>query len=144
MKVEVPISYVKPNVNIKKGDIVKLLDEGKIATMKTLDGPKQVYQFRMQLANGDTKDYTMNASTMRNLIKEYGDDSKAWIGKELKAWTVSQFAFGKTIIILYLTPKNWTTVDGSDAGEVVDQEAMDGVDPHEDPIEEDEGFEPED
>lgn len=120
MKVTIPSKYVKPDINIKEGDVVSLLNEGEIKVMNTVEGPKEVYQFRMKMTNEETKDYTMNATTMKNLISEWGDESRKWVGKELKAWIVSQFAFGKTIRVLILTPKDWAKIDEKAASTIVE------------------------
>ena len=50
----------------------------------------------------------MNTTTQKNLIEEWGDDSKEWQGKGLRVWLVRQLSFGKMINILILTPKTWT------------------------------------
>ena len=49
----------------------------------------------------------MNITTQKNLISEWGKESKNWVGKPLKAWITQQLSFGKTISVLIFTPDNW-------------------------------------
>ena len=108
MRIDIPTNFVKAGINIKDGDIVKLLDEGKWDTMTGQDGKtKQVLKFEMKLADGETKTYTMNNTTIRNLTQEWGQDSKDWMRKELKVHLLAQMAFGKMIKVLILTPPDW-------------------------------------
>lgn len=109
MKIEIPTAFVKANENIKAGDVVKLKSEGEYKDIKTSDDKtKQVLQFDLELPGGEIKTYSMNVTTQKNLISAYGDDSKKWIDKELKAWIEKQLSFGKRINVLILTPKDLT------------------------------------
>lgn len=108
MRIELPTQFVKAGVNIHSGDIVQLLDEGKWDTMTGQDGQqKKVLKFEAKLANGEIKTYTMNNTTVKNLTWEWGDDSKNWMKKDLKAHIVSQMAFGKMTKVLILAPPHW-------------------------------------
>ena len=122
MEIEYPSDYVKVNKNIKNGDIVKLLDEGKYETKEIGGERKKLLKFDMELADGSGKIYTMNKTTQQNLIEAWGQDSKEWIGKELKAWVKQQMSFGKEIDVLILTPKDWekSTMEGQ--GPIVGEE----------------------
>ena len=105
MKIEIESSFIKAGVNIQDGEIVQLLDEGEYKTIKGSDGKsKEVLQFQLQLSSGEVKTYTMNITTQREMISAFGDDSKEWIGKKLKANIVKQLAFGKMTNVLVLTP----------------------------------------
>jgi len=112
MKIDIPSDFVKAGQNIKQGDLVQLLDEGKWRDFTGADGKtRKVLNFQMQLENGDVKGYTMNKTTMRILTGEYGDDTKKWMQRDLKAHVVTQMAFGKMISVLILTPPYWTTTE---------------------------------
>lgn len=115
MKISIPSSYVRAGENIKDGDIVKLLDEGEYKDIKGTDGKiKKVLQFQLELPNGEIKTYTMNITTQRELISAFGDDSKNWIGKPLKANIVKQVSFGKMTNVLILVPAGELSVKDKD------------------------------
>lgn len=108
MKAKIYSSYVKANENIFNGDIVKITDEGKYAELKTKDGKsKEVMKFNLELKSGEVKEYTMNNTTAKNMVRAYGEETKKWIKKELKAWVVQQMSFGEMIDVLILSPKDW-------------------------------------
>lgn len=118
MKITIESDYIKAGVNVKEGDILTLLDEGKYKSINTKEGPKKVLQFSVELSNGETKIYTMNTTTQKNLIEEWGDDSNDWQGKELRAWIVRQLSFGKMISVLILSPKSWTAPNKEESDEI--------------------------
>lgn len=108
MKAKIYSSYVKANQNIFNGDIVRIVNEGKYAELKTNDGKsKEVMKFDLELKDGEIKEYTMNNTTAKNLVKAYSEETKKWVNKELKAWIVSQMSFGEMIDVLILAPKDW-------------------------------------
>ena len=108
MKAKIYSSYVKANENIFNGDIVRIANEGEYGTIKTKEGSKkEVMKFDLELANGEIKEYTMNNMTTKNLVKAYGDETRNWVNKPLKAWIVQQLAFGDMMDILILAPKDW-------------------------------------
>lgn len=131
MKITIKSSYVKANEDVKSGDIVKLLDEGNYKNVEIQGKRKEVLQFQLELPNGEAKTYSMNVTTQRNLIEEWGDDSRTWVRKDLKVWIVNQLSFGKMINVLILTPEDWTKPTKEETGEVI-------------PVVEDEEREPED
>jgi hypothetical protein len=49
----------------------------------------------------------MNNTTQVNLTQEFGNDSKEWVGKLLRAFIVNQMAFGKLTKVLILAPESW-------------------------------------
>jgi hypothetical protein len=102
-------NFIKAGVNVQNGDIVKLLDEGTYVDMvdKTTSKKKKVLQFEVELIDGDKKTYTMNNTTQVNLTQEFGNDSKEWVGKLLRAFIVNQMAFGKLTKVLILAPESW-------------------------------------
>ena len=108
MEINIPSTFVKLGDNIKADDIVTLLDEGEYKVIKTKEGDKDTLQFQMKLADGAEKTYTMNVTTQKNVIAEWGKDSKEWVGKELKVWVIKQLSFGRTTDAMILTPVDWT------------------------------------
>ena len=103
IKIESP--FLKAGINVKKGDIIKLVDEGFQKEMKGFDGKmKNVWEFTVELPNGENKAYTMNVSTQKVLIEQYGEDTKNWIGKPLEVSIERKPINGKIVNILYLLP----------------------------------------
>jgi len=106
MKIQISSKWVKPGENIFKGDIVKIVDEGKYVPGKF--GTR--LEFQLQLPSKEVKTYNPSMQTIVNLKQEFGDDSKVWIGKELKAWVFEQIKKGEIYTQLVLTPKDWQEV----------------------------------
>ncbi len=108
MKIVIPSDYVKVGTNIKEGDKVKLLDEGEWGTLTGKDGTeKKVLNFRLQMADGSVKGYTMNKTTQRKMIEAFGNESENWMNKPLIAHTPEQLSFGRLMKILVLVPQEW-------------------------------------
>jgi len=106
MKIIIQSKYIKAGENIQKGDIVKIKDEGKYVSGKF--GPQ--LEFQLELPDGSVKTYTPNTQTQVNLKQEFGDDSKNWIDKPLKAWVFEQIKKGEKKLQLILTPEDWEEV----------------------------------
>lgn len=104
-KITIESPFLKAGVNIKKGDIIKILDEGHQKPMVGFDGKtKNVWEFTVELPNGETKIYTMNVSTQKLLIEEYGDDTKEWVDKPLEVSIERKPINGQVRSIIYLIP----------------------------------------
>ncbi len=104
VKINIPSRYVRPGENIQKGDIVKIVAEGEYKDGKW--GP--YFTTQLQIADGSVKEYNPSVQTQVNLKQEYGEDSKSWMNKELKAWVFESIVGGETRTQLVLTPKDWT------------------------------------
>ena len=97
--------FLKAGINVKKGDIIKLVDEGFQKEMIGFDKKsKMVWEFTVELPNGENKAYTMNVSTQKVLIEQYGEDTKNWIGKPLEVSIERKPINGKVVNIIYLLP----------------------------------------
>jgi hypothetical protein len=104
-KIKIESPYLKANINVYKGNIVKLIDEGKQKPMTGLDGKeKMVWEFTVELSTGETKIYTMNTSTQKVLIDAWGDDTKDWINKPLEVSIDRKVIAGQLKNVLYLIP----------------------------------------
>ena len=122
MKIEIKSDYIKVNEDVKHGDIVQLQNEGEYRTIKIRGETRETLQFKILLSNGEEKKYTMNKTTQRNLIQGFGDDSKKWIGKDLKVWVRTQEAFGEEIDVLILTPLDWEKATKKGEAPIVGEE----------------------
>ena len=89
--------------DVKSGDLIKILDEGKLVeskSFKDLEGnPKMNYNFRVSLENGAEKTLTINKTSLRMLADKYTNDTKTWIGKLAKV-NLGSTSQGKKMIIL--------------------------------------------
>jgi hypothetical protein len=56
-----------------------ILSEG---SEKSIDNKKKL-EFLVEM-DGRRKNWTMNATTLKNLIDVYGEDTKTWVGKTIK------------------------------------------------------------
>ena len=88
----------KYEADIKDGDILTILDEGKIIVGQY--GEQHV--FKVKTRNGE-KGLTFNQKSVNNLIDAFGTDSVEWVGKEVKAWVLKAMVSGKMSLIAYIT-----------------------------------------
>lgn len=68
---------------VKKGEVIKILDEGNRVEGE-YQGKKNVqYLFQVEY-NGDIKTLKMNDTSWRAMTEAYGEDSKDWVMKNAK------------------------------------------------------------
>lgn len=91
--------FAKAGENYKEGDRVTVLDEG--TKLEGQFGVEVVHKCRM--VNGDELSMRFNKTTINNMIDAFGDESKAWVGQEVKVWRVLQNVQGKMIRVTYLS-----------------------------------------
>lgn len=100
MKVTIETDYVKPNINIRDGDIITFLDEGRYR-----DGEYGRYlEINVRLPNGEEKKLTPNNTSVANMVELYGDDTVEWIGEDARVNLVKQMVSKEMKTVLYLTP----------------------------------------
>lgn len=92
----------KYEADIKNGDIVKILDEGTIATGQFGDQ----HVFKIETRNGE-KNQTFNQTTINALIESFGEDSESWIGKDVNILTKKDVVAGRKVEIVYLVTEDW-------------------------------------
>ena len=80
MKVKIKSKFLKAE-DVKQGDVVMILDEGE----EVESFGKTAYQFRIQLPDATTKLAKFGATTMKNLIPSFGDETEKWVGKGITA-----------------------------------------------------------
>ena len=96
MKVVIQSVFAKANVNVWEGDIATIKNEGKVDFSPT-DKTRKIYNFEIELSNGEKKTASFNNASLKNLIEAFGDDSKTWVEKKIKASIVKVQAFGKVV-----------------------------------------------
>ncbi len=94
-------SFLKVD-NVKQGDLIKIKSEGEKVESKFKDAEgniKYQYNFKIELSDGTEKVLSINKSSLNNLIRTYGDDSKNWIDKLAKV-NIGTMPTGKKFILL--------------------------------------------
>lgn len=88
--------------DIQDGDTVKILNEGTVVTGQFGDQ----HVFLIETRNGE-KNQTLNQKSINVLIDELGEDSKGWIGKDVKVILKKDTIAGKKVIVAYLVAGDW-------------------------------------
>jgi hypothetical protein len=77
--------WVKPNINVKNGDHLRILDEGHIVPDKK--GEDQLELNVEIVRDGEvlsTKKFSLNKTNHKAIAGAHGYDSKHWIGKKFR------------------------------------------------------------
>ena len=103
--------FAQAGEDINQGDILEILDEGrKVPSQWGERGERHI--FKLLTLKGD-RILTFNSTSMNYLIEVFGDETKDWIGKKVKAWVVKSNVGGKMRNVIYLTHPTWVeTSDG--------------------------------
>jgi hypothetical protein len=91
--------FLKKGVDFKENDILEIASEGK--PVEGLYGKQDV--FLVKTPDGKEGNVSFNSTTINALIDAYGTDSKKWIGKEAKVWTIVSNIQGKMRKVYYFT-----------------------------------------
>lgn len=91
--------FAKAGEDFKENDVLTILNEG----VKTEGefGTQDV--FKVRVPSGDELSLSFNKTSINNMIDAYGDESKNWIGKEVKVWRILQNVQGKMRKVTYLS-----------------------------------------
>jgi len=98
-KISIKGDFAKKGDEIKDEDIIQLLDEGR--TVQGNYGPQHI--FKIKTAMQDEKDFSLNQTSINNMIDAFGEDSKKWIGENIKVWAILSNVQGKMIKVYYLS-----------------------------------------
>lgn len=90
--------FAKKGEDIKNGDIVEIMDEGKKVEGKY--GPQDI--FKIKTVHGEFL-ISMNGTSINNMIDAFGNDSVKWVGNKVKIWLIQDFKDGKLIWKMYVT-----------------------------------------
>jgi len=103
MKIKPPSDYVIPNQDVKTGDLITFLDEGKYNTLPQ-DPDREVLTFKVETPSGEEKLISINKTSQIELIKAWGDESSDWKDKKVKVKIVNQKVFKEFKDVIYLFP----------------------------------------
>lgn len=101
-KVSVQGEFAKVGEDIKDGDKVTILDAG--TQISGQYGDQIAY--RIKTRNGD-KNLSFNTTSTNNLIDAYGDETEAWIGKEVNVTILKAMVSGTLRNVVYLYAPGW-------------------------------------
>lgn len=69
--------------DVKTGDVIEIVDEGTFVPASESRFGRPVFQIRVRLPSGEEKIWTVNKTTLRELSRAYGDETKNWVGKKV-------------------------------------------------------------
>ena len=103
MKVIIPSEFVQPEIDVKSGDSIRIIQVQGWVTLPT-DPDKERFQMTVELPNLERKKMSANKTSLRKIIEYWGDESNDWIGKKLSVKIIEQQAFGELKKIIYVEP----------------------------------------
>jgi len=85
MKIEISESKLFLRASdVEDGEVVTLLDEGTIREADFGTGRvKQVFEILVE-HKGEKKLWTVNKTTLKNLVQAFGNETSKWVGKKVK------------------------------------------------------------
>jgi len=92
-------AFAKKGEEIKDGDIITIANEGK--QIEGQFGSQDI--FLIKLVDGQERNFSLNSTSMNNMIDAFGEDSKNWIGKQVKVWAILSNVQGKMIKVYYVS-----------------------------------------
>jgi hypothetical protein len=98
--------FAKVNEDYRDGDTMTIQDAGQVISGDF--GDRHV--FKISTKNGD-KNLTFNQTSMNNLIDAFGDDTSAWVGKDVRAFVVKQMVGDGLKNVSYLAAADWVMTD---------------------------------
>lgn len=98
--------FVTANVDVRDGDLVKIVSAGEIKEFKQQDGSiRKRLQIDLECPGEDNvKKLTLNPTSVKALSAAYGGASEEWIDKEALVQVAKQNVQGQMRNIIYLTP----------------------------------------
>ena len=118
MKINIDDTRYLKTEDIKHRDIVLIESEGvwQDSNFKDEEGnPQSEFRIHFKLGNGEVRSTTLRSTNVKLLGKSLGVETKAWVGKELRAWkTKSEKA--KAGFVFLFVPTDW---ERDDTGEWV-------------------------
>jgi hypothetical protein len=106
MKLQSAKNYLKSE-DVKQGDLIIFLDEGAlVASAKyTYNDGTPRKDFILKVKHNDVdKDLRLNATNKKVLIKAFGDETSAWVGKTAKISTADIMVNGKLMKTIIMSP----------------------------------------
>lgn len=106
MKITTAKNYLKSE-NVKQGDVVTILSEGEMVASSryTYQNGEPRKDFLLKVKHNDSEcDLRVNATNKKILVAAFGDETKDWIGKQVKIDTSSIMVSGKMMKTIIMLP----------------------------------------
>ncbi len=113
MKITTAKNYLKTE-NIKQNDIITILNEGELVASSrfTYNNGEPRKDFILKVKHNDSEcDVRINATNKKVLVAAFGDESKDWIGKQVKIDVASVMVSGKMLKTIVMLPVGGKTSD---------------------------------
>lgn len=85
----------------ENGDVVEITGKARYISSEESTFGRSYLEIPVRLANGKSKIYTPNKTTLKRLAKAFGDDADMWIGKKVKLEIVKQNVRGEMRDVIY-------------------------------------------
>jgi hypothetical protein len=95
--------WLRP-ADVRDGDIVTIVDEGKNRTAEETPFNRDVFEISVKLPSGEVKTWTMNRTTQRKCAEAWGYESRAWINKKVRIQLREQNVRGVMRTVIYGIP----------------------------------------
>jgi len=95
--------WLRPG-DVKDGDIVTIVDEGKYRSADETPFGREVFEIGVKLPNGEVKTLTMNRTTQRRCVKAWGDETRNWVRRKLRIELREQNVRGVMKTVIYGVP----------------------------------------
>jgi len=95
-------NFAKKGTDIKAGDMIKLVDEGKI--IEGQYGEQNVFTIS---ANDQEFLLSVNPTSLNAMIDEWGEDTTKWIGQVVHVHMMKQNVSGKFRDVYYIAPHGY-------------------------------------
>lgn len=103
MLIKPPGNFVLPNVDVRSGDWITILNEGEYRKIPGQE--REVLTFKVEVPSGAEKSLSMNPTSQTRFLVAYGEDSKNWINKRARVEIVRQQVFKDLKDVIFLFPE---------------------------------------
>lgn len=90
--------FLKKGEDFKDGDMLEVANEG-----KEVQGEWGMQNLFLVKVNGKDGNVNFNQMTMNGMVDAFGEETKNWIGKQIKAWKIKQSVAGKFLDVWYFS-----------------------------------------
>lgn len=91
--------FLTPNEDVKDQELVKITTEGEL--VDTDWGQK--IKVEVETPKGEVKTFSMNKTSMNNMIDAYGEDTAKWVGEKAKCHVMKSMIDDKLRTYIILT-----------------------------------------
>ena len=97
-------AFLTTKDKINTGMMVKFTSEGEMVEKEFQGKMKKSFNIGVELPDGTEKIASLNATSFNLLIDFYGDDTKEWVGKDVRLDIKSQKVGSDFKDVIYITP----------------------------------------